>query len=257
MHNILISYAPLPLPSIKYWGSSQHPICLEFKPSSSISLKFSDKIRCVGWSDEYGEHRCANEAINVRKCPSCKSRDIIKAYASADFAGIEHLKERINNIQTSVYLALFGDIVKCGITATRRIEWRLKEQGADMYAEIMRFPTREEAREMEVLVSSELGFTERVMLSEKIGRFFVSPIESKLRDAITQLREKEPFLQFLLPSVSIKKIDYNLPEKASLSWDPSGEVVGAKGIFLFITKEGSNYFIPMNYFKGHLFEFSP
>ncbi|MEM4367158.1 MAG: DUF2797 domain-containing protein [Candidatus Anstonellales archaeon] len=257
MQNLLISYIPCRTPTLRYWGDSQSPLSIELKPRSFISIKFYDSVHCVGWNDEHGEHRCPNSAVNTKQCPTCRSRDILRAYASADFAGLEHLKERINNVPTSLYLALFGDVVKCGITATSRVEARLAEQGADMYAELMRFPTREEARRMELLISSEFGITERVMLNEKIECISLSADETKLRDAIAQIREREPFSSFVMPSVSIKRIDYNLPEKASLSWKPSGEVLGAKGVFLFIKKDGENYFVPMHSFKGHLFDFTP
>lgn len=226
--NHLISFFSTDVPSISYWeGEGLQSIPLDGK----IKMEFGGQKACVGFRSRNNRYRCPYHYEGRIQCPFCGSRDIARIYTRHDFTGYEDLEEEFAEHEFSIYLVSFGDRVKCGVTHSERIRERVKEQGADYYAEIMRFKGPE-AYEMERLLQSHFGFKNSVQSRTKL-KLLGKEHPELIEQAIVQIESSPPFNEYILDSPMPQKIDYPIPEKWSVSENINGKVLGAKGPLLF------------------------
>ena len=203
---------------------------------------------CVG-SFQDGVHRSCpeNQEVNrFRQCQACASDFIPKqeclfepkcdgSLCDAAFCKREHL----------VYLALFKDDVKVGMTGKDRLLRRGVEQGADAMATLATTRTREDARNLEkrICAATRLSqfYTFNKFLQNLSNQVSKSSMEKVCNYYSRRISSRFGFkpgeLQFLesypMPS-SINARVY--PRK----WEEgcNGKFVGAKGKCLVFRKEG-------------------
>ena len=156
-------------------------------------------------------------------------------------------QDKTCTLEHSVYLAIFSpDLVKVGVSKTRRLETRLREQGADIGIEIARFPDGELARKRE----RELASTYPDRLS----------FESKL-DGVSQNVSGET-LQKLYRQYDAGRIlhfEYfkEKPWMKPIIIQPhgnmaiSGRVLGVKGKAIVIEKGNTLYAINLDCLMGY------
>lgn len=119
-----------------------------------VALRISGPRVCVGSWAEGRRVPCPAQAQvgDQSQCvpcsglehPECVFEPLCQADASAclcaaTFRGVEHL----------VYCAFYGTLPKVGMTQARRVERRLREQGADLYFVVSRGHDRAAARALE------------------------------------------------------------------------------------------------------------
>lgn len=199
-----------------------------------LSLGFSGPKRCVGYNDGKSWHVCPNSAVNSAQCPTCSCRDIKKIYTRFDFSGYEELREKQKEEPRSIYLAYFGGTkVKCGVTRTERVEERLREQGAVLWCEALRFDDAEEAYVMEQRLQNVFGFRNAMYSNEKI-RVLNDIREEVLESALGKIRSAG---LDLVDGGRINRNGYAVPAEFSVSESLDGEVTGSKGEWIFFRKE--------------------
>ncbi len=216
--------------------NDEEKLYLRIKNSFELHPK---ELRCIGYFDGRERHKCPNNAINVRQCPTCKFRDISKIYTRFDFTGYEELEEKREEVDFAIYLTTFGDIVKAGVTERRRLDDRIYEQGGKFYAEIAHFKGKK-AYEFESLLHNHFnikGFMRREEKIEAIKKDDKEGLE-KMKELIEMLREKIP--EELNENITIKENHFTVPEEfeRATSKDIKGEIVGFRGQVFFSKNNG-------------------
>ena len=230
--------------------------------SETLEMTLSREAYCVGrWvggkhmpcpylSRVVGESQCERCLLEDIPDPSC----IFEPHCwqdpcGAHFCQAEHV----------VYLAIFGDRIKVGMTQNRRIEMRAIEQGADGILPLMLLGDRYSARTVERSVSSILGIPQSIHTSVQIESMMRAPSGEELESDLLSTREKvldhwgdivsmtstyPGEVQVLKDpndlDISIYYPEYPLPTplphipKRNKGNIIRGEVVGAKGRFLIL-----------------------
>lgn len=116
------------------WRDGVHVPCPTAEPVS----RHRQCVACSGLEDQ----ECVFEPRCVRDPASCT--------CVATFKGVPHL----------VYMAFHGALPKVGMTTARRVEWRLREQGADAWFTVQACADRATARQTEMQVSFLYGYPE-------------------------------------------------------------------------------------------------
>lgn len=226
--NHLISFFSGGKPEIVFWkGEAEETMQLE----GEVALAFGTGKHCTGFRSRNSRHKCPYGYEGRQQCPFCGSKDIARIYTRHDFSGYEDLEEEFSKHEFSIYLASFGDIVKCGVTHSERIKERVREQGADYYAEVMRLRGKQ-AYEMESLLQSHFGFRNAVRATTKL-KLLGQENPGALEGAISRMESCEPFNEYMLDAPMPQEIDYSLPKKWETSENIEGTILGAKGPLLF------------------------
>jgi hypothetical protein len=247
--NHAISFFSTSEPILHYWeGEEESALPLK----GEMNLEFSGPKSCIGFKSRNNRYKCPYKAEGRIQCPFCGSKDISRIYTRHDFKGYEDLAEEFAEHEFSVYLVSFGERVKCGVTHAERIKDRVKEQGADFYAEIMRFKGQE-AYEMERLLQNHFGFANAVQARTKL-KLLGQENPQILEDAIVKLESAQPFNEYLLDAPMPQKIDYGLPEKWEAAENVNGKILCAKGPLLFFEDSLGAKVINIKASMGKFFE---
>jgi hypothetical protein len=156
-------------------------------------------------------------------------------------------REKTCNIEHSVYLAIFSpDLVKVGVSKTRRLETRLMEQGADVGLEIARFPDGELARKRERELAAT--YPDRVTFENKIEGLS-QPVSSETLQMVYSRYDAERVMRFdyFREKPWMKPIVLEPHENMALS----GRVPGVKGQALIIGKGSTLYAINLDGLIGY------
>jgi len=247
--NHMISFFSTDVPTIHFWEDGEET---STKLEGEHKLEFEGPKACVGFKSRNNRYQCPYQYEGRIQCPFCGSKDISRIYTRHDFKGYEDLEEEFSKREFSLYLVSFGERVKCGVTHADRIKERVKEQGADYYAEIMRFKGRE-AYEMERLLQSHFGFSNAVQARTKL-KLLGREDPQFLENAIVEVESTAPFNEYLLDSPMPKKIDYPIPEKYSIAENIDGKILGAKGPLLFFENANGAYVTNIKAHTGKFFD---
>lgn len=124
----------------------------------AFAWRVSQVRRCVGRFDDVQYRPCpTSEPVSIhRQCLPCSGMEntecIFEPRCQNDPAACTCLTT-FKDVPHSVYLAFHGTLPKVGLTTTRRLPHRLREQGADAYFVIQSTPDRATARSIEKQVS--------------------------------------------------------------------------------------------------------
>ena len=215
----MISFFSTGAPTINFWeGGQETTLPLE----GEITMEFDGPKACVGFKSRNNRHKCPYHYEGRIQCPFCGSKDISRIYTRHDFTGYEDLEDEFSKHEFSIYLVSFGEKVKCGLAHSERLNERVKEQGADYYAELMRLKGPE-AYEMERLLQGHFGFSNAVQSRTKL-KLLGNECPSALENAVVEVESTPPFNEYLLDSPMPKKIDYPIPEKWSVAENIEGKI---------------------------------
>ncbi len=217
-----------------------------------MKINFEGRKNCTGFKSRNNRYKCPYKYEGRIQCPFCGSRDISRIYTRHDFKGYEDLEEEFSKKEFSIYLVSFADRIKCGVTQAERIADRVKEQGADYYAEIMRLKGPE-AYEMERLLQSHFGFKNAVQSRTKL-KLLGNEQPELLEQAIIEVESTAPFNEYLLDAPMPKKLEYNIPEKWSIAENIDGKILGAKGPLLFFENSEGAHVLNIKSKEGTFFD---
>jgi len=247
----LISFLPVPEAGLIFWERDE---VSEFTLlGKNISMKFSDSVLCTGYREQEKHNKCLHKMRGSKQCNYCKYRDIAKVYTRLDFEGFEEMKEEYTHQEFSVYLAAFGkEIIKCGVTRSERVDIRTHEQGADFWAELMRFDNGEKAYDAEIELQNRFDLRNFVRNDMKLKLLGQPKSSLALESKIKEIKSSGILADKLCDS-GIKENVYPVPESFDVAYSIDGLVTGSKGNLLFYKKEETHFVVPMQQMVGRVF----
>ncbi|MFC4543801.1 DUF2797 domain-containing protein [Halosolutus amylolyticus] len=144
----------------------------------------------------------------------------------------------------AVYVAAFApDTFKVGVTKHRRLETRLREQGADRAAHVHTVSNGRIAREIEAEIATRL--VDRVRTDAKIASLASAVDDGAWRDALAEFDVIDEYA-----------FDYGIdcdarPVRETMA---AGTVVGVKGRLLVLERTGTTYAVDMRDLVGYELE---
>ena len=195
--------------------------------------------RCAGTIDD-GEHVACDRSA----APYCEYHT--STWVCARCTGT-CLKDEMDCYEEhAVYVAAFApDTFKVGVTKRRRLETRLREQGADRAAHVHTVSNGRIAREIEAEIARRL--TDRVRTGPKIASL-ASAVDEDAWEATLEDLEADVIDRFSL--------DYGLdladrPVRETIA---TGTVRGVKGRLLVLENGGTTYAVDMRDLVGYELE---
>jgi hypothetical protein len=206
---------------------------LSLEPGEALSYALGSR-RCAGVVDD-GTHIACNQ-------PSAPYCDVhTSTWICARCTGY-CLKDEIDCYQEhAVYIAAFApDTFKVGVTKLRRLETRLREQGADRAAHVHTVSNGRIARELEAEIAERL--VDRVRTGPKVASLAADVDETAWEAALEEFSVIERF-----------EFEYGLdldarPVRETIA---SGSVVGVKGRLLVVETGGTTYAVDMRDLIGY------
>ena len=218
---------------------------------NEINFSLGDKF-CVGYFKNGVKYPCPqNKKIESGyQCEICKELDEILPCTSC-IGYCRNISKRSECMNTNyyIYIAIFGNLLKVGISRDSRLKHRLIEQGADFGAKIAHIKDGRIARLYEQKIKRFLGIEDRVIGYKKFqNMFFDSSLHIKdIQIAIENLK-KSSFKEIFLDNIEIYDLRkyYNLisfketkPKMIEIrnGLTISGKIISVKGnVFILQTK---------------------
>jgi hypothetical protein len=208
-------------------------------PGTDLAYSLGER-RCAG-AFRGGEH-VACDVPDGPYCPNHRS-----TWVCARCTG-DCLKDTMDCYDDhAVYLAAFApDRFKVGVTKLRRLDTRLREQGADRAAHLRTVANGRIAREIEAGIARSIP--DRVRVPTKLDGLGRSVDDGAWSALIGEFDPVETFA-----------FDYGfaLPERPVAETLAAGEVVGTKGRVLVLEKAGTTYAVDMRDLVGYEVESDP
>jgi len=251
------------LPQLLSFYSSPEPVfCMRNGSETSesvlegaMSVRFSAERYCIGYMDEEEWVQCDDRMRGVAQCPKCRSLDISNVFSKLDFSAYPEMEDEYVDQDFSVYLAQFGnDLIKCGVTKSERLPRRTMEQGADFWAEIMRFDDGRQAYEAEMRIQRRFELCNAVRNSTKLALIGKATSPARLESVIKSAKcDKALPIQNLAEALVHENRYYN-PIKPVVSLKVDGEIKGSKSKLLFYMKDGKDFVVDMSKNSGRFFK---
>jgi len=213
----------------------------------SIHLIFQGPKRCIGYYDGSQWRECPTGSPGPQ-CRECREKDMKKVFTVRDIRGFEELYEKIKDKTYSIYLALYGEQVKVGVTRADRLEERLREQGAMHYVELYRIRGMDRAYEMERFLQQALGLKGAVRNEAKVRG---DDRLEKLREAydrVVALNVRRP-----LPFV-VRRNAFRTFPTAKRAHGIRGKVISFRGNLVFFRNEEGIFYDIMTAHIGEVME---
>ena len=202
-------------------------------PGTELSYALGDR-RCAGALYGAGHEPC--EAARAPYCDQHRS-----TWVCAKCTG-DCLKDEMDcDDDHAVYLAAFApDAFKVGVTRLRRVETRLREQGADRAAHLRTVENGRIAREIEAGIAETVGDSVRV--ATKVAGLGES-VDEAAWDALCAAHE---------PIATWRpEYDLSLTERPIAETLANGRVRGVKGRVLVTARAGTTYAVDLRDLVGH------
>ncbi|ELZ14116.1 DUF2797 domain-containing protein [Natrinema thermotolerans] len=190
---------------------------------------------CAGTIDESGVH----VACDRPSAPHCEYHT--STWVCARCTGT-CLKDEMDCYEDhAVYIAAFApDTFKVGVTKRRRLETRLREQGADRGAHVHTVSNGRIARELEAEIAERL--VDRVRTPAKVASLAATVDEAGWKSVLAEFDVIDRY-----------RFDYGLglearPVRETIA---SGTVVGVKGRLLVLETGGTAYAVDMRDLVGY------
>ena len=204
------------------------------EPGTELAYSLGER-HCAGTIDDEGVH----VACDRPSAPYCEYHT--STWVCARCTGT-CLKEEMDCYEEhAVYVAAFApDTFKVGVTKSRRLETRLREQGADRTAHVHTVSNGRIARELEADIANRL--TDRVRTPAKIASLASTVDDAGWEAALAEFDVIDRF-----------SFDYGLdlesrPVPETIA---SGTVVGVKGRLLVLETGGTTYAVDMRDLVGY------
>ncbi len=240
-----------------------------------ISFRIGKGRFCVGHSRVTRDYSTMDSWKKRVLCPTfslANSGNQCRACAANDASGPcvrctgescsahQSVREACERGEAFVYLAVFGDRVKAGVSQGKRVEKRWIEQGADAARRVLVGNGRE-MRVYEKKIQDELGALKRVKADEKTA--FTDPRElewglkrlGELTDKIHQtlpsaarIDEATTLLSpvYGLPQTKVHPVDMKIKDNVAMA----GKILAAKGPILYLENTGIIYSVNIHALIG-------
>ncbi len=208
---------------------------VDASPGTALSFGLGER-HCAGTV-----HDGAHIACDDPDAPYCEAHTDV--WVCARCRGT-CLKDEMDCQQShAMYLAAFApDVFKVGVTRERRLETRLREQGADRAAHVRTFPDGRIAREVEAELADRDGLVDRVRVPTK-----VAGLARSVDDAawMALLDRFDPIETFAFDA------GLDLAERPVSETMAVGEVRGWKGRVIVLDRGGSSYAVDARDLVGY------
>lgn len=223
--------------------------------SGTISWKLGPRM-CIGYFDGKKRVACPLHAYGTDRCQHCLSMD--KFFPCLKCDGSKCLnperRDECSRERYVIYLAVFGHLLKVGISRLERKMIRFVEQGADFVAELRQVTDGMLARRIESAISKRLGITDRVRGETKNGLISCNPNISldMLSSALRRLNIEHATIHDLREYYGRieQKPVFVRPEQGMML---SGEIMAVKGNLLILSGEPWKA-VNLHSLRGYLFE---
>ena len=238
-----------------------HPMDIDLTRLSSMEMRASREIQCVGRFESSTHIPCpGNELLEgFAQCYPCISHDIPDptcifephcndTRCGADFCQIPHV----------VYVTMFHQRRKIGMTQLRRVVERGTEQGADAILPLLVTKDRHGSRALERIISKRYGipqaYNPSVILGDMVKPLDVGQMTSTAREMLERIRRDWGSLRprdILIEREPLEMDDAPVmldryPLEEPLSAKPRryngeyirGKVVGFKGKYMYLRSSG-------------------
>ena len=221
--------------------------------NQDIKFKLGNRY-CIGYFKDETRVPCPKQAKvkDSYQCELCMSLDehLKCASCTGERCLLKKRREICKKEEYSIYLAIFGDILKVGISKEPRLRLRLIEQGCDFAAKIAKVRDGKVARSLEQYIKEKLEIVDRVRTKEKAKQKIASPqvAISRIFNSLELLKgdgKVGPYLVF--PEIFDLRSFYNLPSKQMELIRPKrgmkleGRVIGVKGNLIFIKNKSKDF----------------
>lgn len=241
----------------------------------SISFRIGRGRFCIGHSRVTRDYSTMDSWKERVPCPTSSMADSgnqCRACAANDASGpcarctgetcVAHssVREACERGDAFVYLAVFGDRIKAGVSQGRRVEKRWIEQGADAARRILSGNGRD-VRVYEKRIQDELGALKRVKSDDKtaftdprelewglkkLGEFTdkvhqMLPSAARIDEAITLLSPV-----YGLPQTKVRPVEVKIRDNVAIA----GRILGAKGPILYLENKGIIYSVNIHALTG-------
>ena len=206
---------------------------VQLKKGESVSFALSEESYCT---------TCKAKLIYGNECPECQFKSAYGICMRCDgkkcIQGEEGIKKNCFEREHCVYLALFGENVKVGVSLETRFEKRLVEQGADFGVKIFKGFNGMKAREAETSLKA-IGYADRFRDAQKIEWLSQKPDERVLHQAMKKARLGEFKIYFAEETPVDLSSFYSIPQERLLAAESlAGKIEGWKGSLLFLRQNG-------------------
>lgn len=230
------------------------------------SLRFSIGERyCIGYTKNNIHFDCPNnnKVENSFQCDICKKLDDTLPCTSCIGAckNFEKRKECMEK-DFAIYIALFGNLLKVGISQELRLKHRLIEQGADFGAVIAKVKDGRFARIYEQKIKNYLNIEDRVSGYKKFLKTYVDSTASikSIIEAINKIKSVEQknvnFVNFIIYDLrkyyNLDAIENVEPKfiKIQKGEKIEGVVLAVKGNIIFLKRNNSYICFNAHELKG-------
>jgi len=197
------------------------------------------------------------------QCRACAAKDASShcARCSGDSCSAhQSIREACERGESFVYLAVFGDRIKAGVSQGQRVEKRWIEQGADAARRVLKGNGRE-IRIYEKKIQDELGALKRVKADEKTSFTDSVSLErglKKIEEFTEKIHKMLPptariddttkllLPRYGLPKMKVRPIDVKIRDNVKVV----GKILGTKGPILYLDNIGIIYSINIHALTG-------
>ena len=237
--------------------------------NSKISFILGEK-KCTGYVKTNKIYSCNNfVAVKEKKCQDCMIKDYFYLCIKCDGSMCinEKRRDKCRKENYFIYLSVFDDIIKVGISQSFRLMERLVEQGADFGVKIFQISDGKTVRKMENQIMELLKITDRVSGIEKQKKFFGNPNTSMrlIFNSIKNL-QKSPLKSHMTPVEIYDLRDYYnimllnsnpIPLKIETGLELEGDVKAVKGNIMAINTSNGLVSVNINEIIGRKLEIRP
>jgi hypothetical protein len=203
------------------------------EPGDDLAYSLGDR-HCAGTVDDGGHVSCDRQST-----PYCDSHT--STWVCARCTGTCLKDEMDCHEEHAVYIAAFGpETFKVGVTKRRRLETRLREQGADRGAHVHTVSNGKIARELEAEIATRL--VDRVRTGPKVASLAAAGDDAAWESTLVEFDVIDRY-----------EFDYGIdlearPVRETIA---SGTVVGVKGRLLVLANGGTTYAVDMRDLVGY------
>lgn len=228
-------------PNLLLRDESTKTLSLRTLPLRGVfNIEILPQRQCIGSFSPKGERLYCKNPVDERRvqCIECEKKDAflpcVKCHGD-NCAGGKEAREFCEKEKFNVYLALFGGVVKVGVSNEKRLYERLLEQGADIGAKIAE-GNGKICRQIEKKISNAgikdmVGYQTKIMALNRVH-------SEMLAQAHEFLKKSMP--EHILSSIKILDFQKHYPkiEKSPIylhiaPMHLSEKIIGAKGQLLF------------------------
>ncbi|NLI73499.1 MAG: DUF2797 domain-containing protein [Euryarchaeota archaeon] len=226
-------------------------------PLDKLNVTISEERRCIGsFGDKYRPCLSKTSVGRLTQCRECMGdwADIQKCIfePQCEGDGCEH--NYFCNRLHVVYLAVYGTLVKVGMTSASRLIRRGIEQGADAIVPIFSCRDRQEARNLEKETSMKFGILQEIRATKIATQWTHPPSKDVCDNILTHYRNRIASWRSTideeithLENYPIKSYPRTPPKRVGTAGNHVGKVLGVKGRFmLYRSWRGNSKLLNLN-----------